>query len=365
MKAPKGTKKKPKKSGKPTVADDEKVCFVISPIGKTGTEHYDKFKEVMDYVIKPAVKNSGYKLQVVRADDIERAGSFIKDILQSLLDSFVVVADLSGKNPNVFYELGVRHSLSPRTILIAQSLEDIPSDLREYRTIVYDTTAKGAATFQSRLTKYLEEIYAEPDRPDNPVLDRLGSILQRNRAALERENVELRKQMQSILKTGSPVTQTEGEERVRTRVERIIKLIRAERLYVEYVEFVGEDGEPEQMFGFLPEQGHFELYKVPKGEEGIQYLRYLAMVEDNIRWDRDFADIRVLMGNMDDDLAVPCKFIIVTNADVAAEKKRLETAFDKMKSFIKDGKGQHFELEIWDKSGLLEKEKELGIKVDV
>src|SRR5439155_8230123 len=128
-----------------------------------------------------------YRLQVVRADDINRAGSFIKDILESLFSSFVVIADLTGQHPNVFYELGVRHALRPRTILIAQSLDDIPSDLREYRTIEYETSAKGAASFAKRLKQFLDEMHKDPERPDNPVLDRLGSISDNRIALLEAE----------------------------------------------------------------------------------------------------------------------------------------------------------------------------------
>lgn len=74
---------------------EEQTCFVIAPIGKQGEVVYEKFKNVLDYVIKPAVKNSGFKLKVVRADDVDRAGSFIKDILELLLNSFVVIADLT------------------------------------------------------------------------------------------------------------------------------------------------------------------------------------------------------------------------------------------------------------------------------
>jgi hypothetical protein len=155
----------------------DNICFVISPIGQEGTASFAKFKDVLEYLIKPAVKDCGYDIQVIRADDISRSGSFIRDILESLYASFVVIADLSEQNPNVFYELGVRHALRPRTILIAQAVDEIPSDLREYRTIVYDTSAKGAANFSKRLKTYLDEIYKEPERPDNPVLDRLGSIL--------------------------------------------------------------------------------------------------------------------------------------------------------------------------------------------
>ncbi len=220
-------KKRP--APRPEGETDQKICFVISPIGKEGTDRHTKFKEVLEYIIKSAVKSSGYKLQVLRADDIDRAGSFIKDILESLYSSFVVIADLTEQSPNVFYELGVRHALSPRTILIAQSLDDIPSDLREYRTIVYDSSARGASDFTKRLKKYLEEMYKEPERPDNPVLDRIGSIFESKIALLESQKQELKNELSGLLMGGAPKQKKSMQPSVQTRVERITRFVNAER----------------------------------------------------------------------------------------------------------------------------------------
>jgi hypothetical protein len=58
------------------------ICFVLSPIGREGTETYQRFREALEFVIKPAVNSAGSNLKVTRADDIERPGSFIKDILE-------------------------------------------------------------------------------------------------------------------------------------------------------------------------------------------------------------------------------------------------------------------------------------------
>jgi len=363
MKYPKKTKEKAEKTKVSMLQDEENVCFVISPIGKSGTEDYNKFKEVFDYVIKPAVKNSGYKLKVIRADDIERAGSFIKDILQNLLDSLVVIADLTGKNPNVFYELGVRHSLSSRTILISQSIEDIPSDLREYRTIIYDTTAKGAVDFQKRLTKYLEEIYEEPNRPDNPVQDRLGSIVEQNKANFERENLELKKQIESFLKKGVIFSKPVREEYALTRVKRIIDLIDAQRTFTSPF-FTIETGEIKRTYFYPSLQGEFNLFSYPRrGKPSVLY--YFAIIEGDVRWDRNLADVRVLMQKCSEGINIPCIFIIATNEDLKTEKKNINEVFNKMKSFVKEDQRGLFSLEIWDKTGLIEKEKELGIKIDI
>jgi transcriptional regulator with XRE-family HTH domain len=178
---------------------DGRVCFVISPIGKEGTEAYKNFKEVLDHIIKPAIAASGYELQVLRADEIEKPGSFIKDILRGVLDSFVVIADLTDQNPNVFYELGVRHSRSPRTILIAQDIEFVPSDLREYRVIVYERSFEGAIKFSDRLAKYLKQIFDDPDQSDNPVLDRLPDRIGSNINSQEKGLAELKEQMSIVL----------------------------------------------------------------------------------------------------------------------------------------------------------------------
>ena len=183
--------------------DDTRVCFVISPIGKEGTDEYKNFKEVLDHVIKPAIAASGYKLEVLRADQIEKPGSFIKDILRRLLDSFVVIADLTDQNPNVFYELGVRHSLSPRTILIAQNIDFVPSDLREYRVIIYERSFEGAIKFSERLSKFLKQIFDDPDQSDNPVLDRLPDRIASNINSQEKGLAELKEQMSVVLSSES------------------------------------------------------------------------------------------------------------------------------------------------------------------
>lgn len=179
--------------------EDRRVCFVISPIGKEGSEEFKNFKDVLNHVIKPAVATSGYKLEVLRADEIEKPGSFIKDILRRLLDSFVVIADLTDQNPNVFYELGVRHSLSPRTILIAQNIECVPSDLREYRVIIYERSFEGAIKFSESLSGYLKQIFDDPDQSDNPVLDRLPDRIGSNINSQEKGLAELKEQMSIVL----------------------------------------------------------------------------------------------------------------------------------------------------------------------
>ena len=93
-------------------------------------------------------------------------------ILQDLNDSHLVLADLTDRNANVFYELGVRHALKDRTILIAQRKEDIPFDLQAYAYHIYDwKTPGGIQALAEKIKALLTEIDDSPERPDNPVSD--------------------------------------------------------------------------------------------------------------------------------------------------------------------------------------------------
>jgi len=105
-------------------------------------------------------------------------GNIIAAILENLRDAYVVLADLTDQNPNVFYELGVRHALKNRTILIAQDEKFIPFDLRPYATYVYNgRTKRGREELATRLRELLADVDKFPDRSDNPVSDFLRGPL--------------------------------------------------------------------------------------------------------------------------------------------------------------------------------------------
>ncbi len=342
------------------------TCFVISPIGREGTETHRDFREVLDYVIVPAVRRSGYTLEVLRADDIERPGSFIKDILQQLLNSFVVIADLTNQNPNVFYELGVRHALSPRTILIAQSVDDIPSDLREYRTIVYDTSARGAAQFRERLQKFLNDIFSDPRQADNPVLDRLGSVIEQQLVSAREEITTLRRELDKVYRRG--LTQNEfapnkgaSNESVIRRADRILQLYGAKR------EFVGEivygSGEERRCANLPANEGEFRLYFLENHTQ-VESCLYFATLGTRETINRHLSDARVIMGVTSSALETKCTFVTATSAVVSEEvKQETDAVFNRMKEFLPAEKRNLYSFEVWDTTRLTVIEEELGVIV--
>ena len=142
------------------------------PFSSTKRHTTEGWTEIFDDVHKPAITGSrlGYKCERSKIG----TGSFIKDILLQLNQADVVLADLTDMNPNVFYELGVRHALKNRTILVSQTMDDVPSDLKQYGVITYGTSPKSVAEYKKKISETLKNIRNDPDRADNPVSDYLN-----------------------------------------------------------------------------------------------------------------------------------------------------------------------------------------------
>jgi hypothetical protein len=115
---------------------DKPECFVIAPIGEEQSEIRKRSDLVLDYIIRPVAVEFGYN--AVRADQISEPGSITTQVLNRILNAPMVVADLTGSNANVFYELAVRHASRKPYIQIIQKGEKPPFDVGGLRTIEID-----------------------------------------------------------------------------------------------------------------------------------------------------------------------------------------------------------------------------------
>lgn len=113
--------------------DNNKICFVIAPIGDEGSEPRRRSDQVLNHIIAPAAEECGYA--TIRADKISEPGIITSQIIQHLVEDSLVIADLTGRNPNVFYELAIRHASKKSVVQIIQSGESIPFDVAATRTI--------------------------------------------------------------------------------------------------------------------------------------------------------------------------------------------------------------------------------------
>jgi len=115
---------------------ENKTCFVIAPIGEVDSDTRKRSDLVLKHVITPSVKDFGYK--AVRADQISEPGIITSQVIQSIVTAPLVIADLTERNPNVFYELAIRHAIRKPLIQIIRKGEKIPFDLLGTRTIELD-----------------------------------------------------------------------------------------------------------------------------------------------------------------------------------------------------------------------------------
>ena len=149
--------------------NNKKRCFVIMPFSRTKSCTKQGWTGIFKGIVKPAVEGSGLGYECERS--VAERQNIIKGILEALNKANVVIADLTDNNPNVFYELGVRHTLTNRTILIAQGEKHIPFDLRLYPTTFYSKSLTNIEEFKDNIKKKLEDIEKNPERSDNPVAD--------------------------------------------------------------------------------------------------------------------------------------------------------------------------------------------------
>jgi len=93
-----------------------------------------------------------------RADDIWDHDVVIQDIVSLIQKSKLVICDCSGRNPNVFYEIGIAHTLGKQVILITQSQDDIPFDLRHLRYVEYLNNSEGLGTLTEKLAERISNL---------------------------------------------------------------------------------------------------------------------------------------------------------------------------------------------------------------
>ena len=137
-------------------------AFILMPFDK-------EFQPIYTGFLKPALESSGFDIN--RADDLDSHQNILKDIVEQINQSNLIVADLTTGNPNVFYELGLAHALGKSVILITQSIEDVPFDLRSYRLLEYSTHFAEIDAARETLTSYAKQFIEGNLKTGNPVTD--------------------------------------------------------------------------------------------------------------------------------------------------------------------------------------------------
>lgn len=176
------------------MASFEKVCFVISPIGVEGSPARIAADQLRQYIIQPVMEKFEYRVE--RADTIDTPGTITRQIIEYLVESPIVIADMTDLNPNVFYELAVRHAANRPVVHMIASDQRIPFDVAPERAIFYSLDLNGADQAKNRLERFVGAIASgeiESESPLTNALDRI-SLSRSSRSEDRRES-----QMMDIL----------------------------------------------------------------------------------------------------------------------------------------------------------------------
>ena len=147
-------------------------CFIITPIGDDTDPIRRHIEGIIDAALRPALED---KYDLVVAHRISEPGSITKQIITEIYSAKLVVANLTNRNPNVMYELALRHSLGKPVIMIAEKGTPLPSDIVMERTIFYQNDARGVIELRESIAAAEKEI--DYDKTERPIYNVLQDVL--------------------------------------------------------------------------------------------------------------------------------------------------------------------------------------------
>lgn len=170
------------------MTDENKICFVIAPIGQDGTDTRKRSDQVFKHILAPASKECGF--EAIRADHIKEPGIITSQVIQHIIDDPIVIADLTERNPNVFYELAIRHALRKPFVQIIQQGEEKPFDVAGIRTIEVDHhDLDSALSAKKQIISQIESIKTGGYEVSSPISTAVDTELLRGSAKPEQRQL--------------------------------------------------------------------------------------------------------------------------------------------------------------------------------
>lgn len=146
-----------------------KKCFVIAPIGEPASETRKRSDQVLKHIIVPAVESCGYQ-KPVRADQLAEPGMITSQVIQHIIEDDLVIADLTDRNPNVFYELAVRHAIRRPLVQLIRRGDQLPFDVAGTRTVFVDhKDLDSVEAAKEEIQSQIEALEKDPSKLETPI----------------------------------------------------------------------------------------------------------------------------------------------------------------------------------------------------
>jgi len=154
----------------------KKTCFIITPIGSEGSEIRREIEGIIDEVVNPVLKEFGYEENNV-AHRKDNTSSIPSDVIKSVYEADLCIANLTGNNANVMYELALRHATGKHVIIITKDVSSLPFDISVQRAIEYKNDMQGALDLKNELRNKIKYIEEHDQEISNPIYDTLQKII--------------------------------------------------------------------------------------------------------------------------------------------------------------------------------------------
>ncbi|CAI9413489.1 hypothetical protein [Lelliottia sp. T2.26D-8] len=184
----------------------ERTCFIIMPIADMTGYESGHFNRVYNHLIKPACAQAGFK--PIRADDVTNSNFIVLDILNRIVECDIAICDLSGRNPNVMYELGLRQAFNKKTVLIKDEKTNSPFDVQAFRYCEYDSVLRidNAQTNAQSISKALNSTFSADENDVNSIVQllKIQPAQVGERTFLSQENTLILKAIKELQERMSP-----------------------------------------------------------------------------------------------------------------------------------------------------------------
>lgn len=192
--------------------NNKKICFIIAPIGDEGSDIRNRSDQILKHIFTPIAKEHGF--EAIRADKISEPGIITSQVIQHLLDDHLVIADLTGHNPNVFYELAIRHAIKKPCIQVIRKGDKIPFDIAQSRIILLDhTDMDSVENCKDEIRKQIKSSFEPSYDIDTPISLAVDiKFLRQSGNPLEKSNAEIITMIQQLAQKIDDIPKYHAEE---------------------------------------------------------------------------------------------------------------------------------------------------------